>query len=114
MSDLLQNPEPYIETYYRDTLNTNEKRTPLSTNIDTDICVIGGGLAGLSTAIGLVEKNKQVTLIEANRIGWGASGRNGGYIAKGYAQGYKQLMKAVGLEHTKPVSYTHLTLPTKA
>ena len=101
MSDLSHNPEPYIETYYRDTLHTNEKRTPLSENIDTDICVIGGGLAGLSTAIGLVEKNKQVTLIEANRIGWGASGRNGGYIAKGYAQGYKQLMKAVGLEHTK-------------
>ena len=98
MSDFLA--EPYIETYYRDTLNTNEKRTPLSTNIDTDICVIGGGLAGLSTAIGLTEKNKQVVLIEANRIGWGASGRNGGYIAKGYAQGYK------------PVSYTHLTLPT--
>ena len=56
MSDLPQNPEPYIETYYRDTLNTNDKRTPLSENIDTDICVIGGGLAGLSTAIGLVEK----------------------------------------------------------
>jgi gamma-glutamylputrescine oxidase len=93
--------EPYIETYYRDTLNTNEKRIPLESDVDTDICVIGGGLAGLSTAIGLTEKNKQVTLIEANRIGWGASGRNGGFVAKGYACGYKQLVKQVGLDHTK-------------
>lgn len=93
--------EPYIETYYRDTLNTNNKCHALSEDIDTDICVIGGGLAGLSTAVGLVEKGKQVTLIEANRIGWGASGRNGGFVAKGYAQGYKQLVKQVGLDHTK-------------
>lgn len=93
--------EPYIETYYRDTLNENFQRPPLSENIDTDICVIGGGLAGLSTAIGLVEKGKKTVLIESNRIGWGASGRNGGFVAKGYAQGYKQLVKQVGLEHTK-------------
>jgi len=93
--------EKYIETYYRDTLNTNNQRPSLEGDADTEICVIGGGLAGLSTALGLVEKGKRVILVEANRIGWGASGRNGGYIAKGYAQGYKQLMKMVGLEHTK-------------
>ena len=103
MSDFQMHPkpEPYIETYYRDTLHSNEERTPLMEDVDTDICVIGGGLAGLSTAIGLTEKSKKVILIEANRIGWGASGRNGGYIAKGYAQGYKQIMKMVGLEQTK-------------
>ena len=94
-------PEDYIKTYYRDTLHSNEKRTPLAENIDTDICVIGGGLAGLSTAIGLVEKGKKAVLIESNRIGWGASGRNGGFVAKGYAQGYTQLIKKVGLGHTK-------------
>jgi gamma-glutamylputrescine oxidase len=93
--------EPYIETYYRDTLNTNNKRAALTHDVDTDICVIGGGLAGLSTAIGLTEKSKDVVLVEANRIGWGASGRNGGYIQKGYACAYKQLVKKVGLEHTK-------------
>ncbi len=93
--------EPYIETYYRDTLNSNEERQSLSENIDTEVCVIGGGLAGLSTALGLVEKGKRVTLIEANRIGWGASGRNGGFVAKGYASGYRSLVKKVGLEHTQ-------------
>ncbi len=93
--------QPYIETYYRDTLNSNDKRAALSETTDTEICVIGGGLAGLSTALGLVEKGKRVKLIEANRIGWGASGRNGGFVAKGYAAGYRPLVKKVGLEHTK-------------
>ncbi len=93
--------ENYIETYYRDTLNTNNPRPSLEGDTDTEICVIGGGLAGLSTALGLVEKGKRVTLIESNRIGWGASGRNGGFVAKGYAGGYKQLVKKVGLPHTK-------------
>lgn len=100
MSEAFQYQE-YIETYYRDTLHYDNKRAPLESVIDTDICVIGGGLAGLSTAIGLTEKNKNVTLIEANRIGWGASGRNGGFVAKGFAAGYRPLVKKVGLEHTK-------------
>ena len=93
--------EPYIKTYYRDTLHDNNERSCLEEKIDTDICVIGGGLAGLSTALGLVERNKKCVLIEANRIGWGASGRNGGFVAKGYASGYRQLVKKVGLDHTK-------------
>ena len=94
-------PENYIDTYYRDTLHTDTPRPALEGEQQTDICVIGGGLAGLSTALGLVEKNKKTILLEANRIGWGASGRNGGFVAKGYAQGYRQLVEAVGLPHTK-------------
>ncbi|HPD82311.1 MAG: FAD-dependent oxidoreductase [Alphaproteobacteria bacterium] len=93
--------EDYLETYYRDTLNENRFRPALQEDVQTEICVIGGGLAGLSTALGLVEKGKKTTLIEANRIGWGASGRNGGFVAKGYAAGYRPLVKKVGLEHTK-------------
>ena len=93
--------DPYLETYYRDTLHKNIKRPALEEEAQTEICVIGGGLAGLSTALGLVEKGKKVILVEANRIGWGASGRNGGFVAKGYASGYRQIQKKVGLEHTK-------------
>ncbi|MEM9468861.1 MAG: FAD-binding oxidoreductase [Pseudomonadota bacterium] len=92
----------YIPTYYRDTLHENQQRQSLTHDIETDVCIIGGGLAGLSTATGLLEKGvKNVTLIEANRIGWGASGRNGGFVAKGYAAGYRPLVKKVGLDHTR-------------
>ena len=93
--------EPYIKTYYRETLCNNKERPALDSDIDTEICVIGGGLAGLSTALGLIEKGKKVTLIEANRIGWGASGRNGGFVAKGYACSYDKLVKSVGIDHTR-------------
>lgn len=93
--------QSYIDTYYRDTLHDNTPRPSLQEDTQTEICVIGGGLAGLSTALGLVEKGKKAILIEANRIGWGASGRNGGFVAKGYAAGYRPLVKKVGLEHTK-------------
>ncbi|MCI5061181.1 MAG: FAD-binding oxidoreductase [Alphaproteobacteria bacterium] len=92
---------PYIETYYRDTLVSNVERPSLEGQEKTEICVIGGGLAGLSTALGLVEKGKKVTLIESNRIGWGASGRNGGFVAKGYSASHERLVKKVGLERAQ-------------
>ena len=49
-----------------------------------DVCIIGGGLTGVATAVELSERGYKVVLLEANRIGWGASGRNGGQIIGGY------------------------------
>ncbi len=97
----MSDTQDYIETYYRDTLKSDKSRPVLDGEMRADVCVIGGGLAGLSTALGLAEYKKKVILLEANRIGWGASGRNGGFVAKGYACGYRQLVKQVGLPHTK-------------
>ena len=92
----------YIDNYYSRTLHNNQKRPALDETTEAAVCVIGGGLAGLSTALSLLEKGmKNVVVLEANRIGWGASGRNGGFVAKGYACGYRQLVKQVGLDHTK-------------
>jgi len=51
----------------------------------SDVCVIGGGIAGCSAALGLAEKGYRVVLLEAERIGWGASGRSGGQIIPGFA-----------------------------
>jgi gamma-glutamylputrescine oxidase len=92
---------PYIDSYYRDTLNTNKKRALLNETKRVDVCVIGGGLAGLSTALGLAERQKNVVLLEVNRVGWGASGRNGGFVIKGYARDYKSLVARLGLDHTR-------------
>ena len=52
-------------------------------NLSTDICVIGGGLTGVSSALNLSKKGFKVILVEARKIGWGASGRNGGQLGIG-------------------------------
>lgn len=96
-------PEPgYIDNYYTRTLTESDIAYPsLQGREDADVCVIGGGLAGMNTALALAQRGKSVILVEAKRIGWGASGRNGGFVAKGYACDHNELMRRVGLEHAQ-------------
>ncbi len=58
---------------------------PLGGDVVADTCVVGGGLAGLSAALELARAGQKVMLLEARRIGWGASGRNGGQALAGFA-----------------------------
>jgi len=51
--------------------------------IDTDVCIVGAGYSGLSTGLHLAEKGCKVTIVEGARVGWGASGRNGGQVVNG-------------------------------
>jgi gamma-glutamylputrescine oxidase len=73
----------YVDSYYAASANPAPLRPRLYGEESADICVIGGGYSGLSASITLLEKGYQVTLVEAERIGWGASGRNGGQIVNG-------------------------------
>lgn len=91
----------YIDTYYSRTLRGDRHYTPLARTVYTDVCVIGGGLAGLNTALGVIERGKQAVVIEARRIGWGGSGRNGGFVAKGYAASEMSILKSQGVEKAK-------------
>lgn len=68
---------------------------------ETDVCIIGGGYTGLSTAIHLRKLGFKVVLLEANRIGWGASGRNGGHVGTGQRADQAALEKWVGLDAAK-------------
>jgi gamma-glutamylputrescine oxidase len=63
---------------------------------EADVCVIGGGLAGLTTALELARRGKSVALLEARRIAWGASGRNGGFVSSGFAWSVDQIAGRVG------------------
>ncbi|WP_283148808.1 NAD(P)/FAD-dependent oxidoreductase [Silvimonas soli] len=66
---------------------TREPDDPaLQGNIDADVCIIGGGFTGLSTAIALRQRGLSVVVLEAERVGWGASGRNGGQVLVGFAK----------------------------
>jgi len=63
-----------------------------------DVCVVGGGFSGLNTAIELAERGLSVVLLEAHRIGWGASGRNGGQLIRGVGHGLDQFAPIIGAE----------------
>jgi gamma-glutamylputrescine oxidase len=71
-------------SYYEASVVRPPPSSPLSEHVSCDVCVIGGGYAGISAALELAERGYSVTLLEAQRIGWGASGRNGGQAIVGF------------------------------
>lgn len=71
-------------SYYEASVQRPSPSAPLCEAITADVCVIGGGYAGLSAALELAERGYAVALLEAQRIGWGASGRNGGQAIVGF------------------------------
>lgn len=73
----------YPGSYYAASANDAPERPALDDVFTTDICVVGAGYTGLSTALHLAEKGHAVAIIEGARVGWGASGRNGGQIVNG-------------------------------
>lgn len=88
----------YPLTYYAATARLPFQRPALPGSVRCDVCVVGGGLAGLSAALELAERNYNVHLVEEHRIGWGASGRSGGQCLVGTAVAQRQLETLVGLE----------------
>ena len=85
-------------TWYEATTDRGEVRASLLGTVKTDVCVVGGGLAGLTTALELSRRKKRVVLLEAERLAWGASGRNGGFVSNGFAEGIENIQKRVGLD----------------
>ena len=88
----------YIDTYYRRTLATEESYPPAEGTLKTDICIVGGGLAGLTAALNLARAGRSVLLLEAERVAWGASGRNGGFVSPGYATSLSAIERQTGRE----------------
>lgn len=76
----------YPASYYAATANSASARSELQDNKQVDVCVIGAGYTGLSTALFLLEKGYSVVVLEAAKVGFGASGRNGGQIVNSYSR----------------------------
>ncbi|WP_298719385.1 FAD-binding oxidoreductase [uncultured Oceanisphaera sp.] len=76
----------HVNSYYAASANQHAPWPQLTDDIRCDVCVVGGGYTGLSTALFLVEAGFDVVLLEASRIGYGASGRNGGQIVNSYSR----------------------------
>ncbi|HZX81252.1 MAG TPA: FAD-binding oxidoreductase [Lysobacter sp.] len=88
--------------YYAATLPPAPPLPALRGGVDAAVCVVGGGFAGLNTALGLAERGAQgVVLVEAHRIGHGASGRNGGFVFGGFSRGEDALLADLGAQHAR-------------
>ncbi len=83
-------------TWYDTEAGQAEAFKQLSSHRNVDCCVIGGGLAGLTTALELSRAGQSVVLLEADRLAGGASGRNGGFVSSGFSEGSETIFKAVG------------------
>lgn len=90
--------EHYPPSYYYSTLKYHRRYQALSQELVADVCIVGGGFTGVATAIELAERGYKVVLLEAKKIGWGASGRNGGQMIKGIGHDLDSFRKAIGQE----------------
>ncbi|MDX1508407.1 MAG: FAD-dependent oxidoreductase, partial [Woeseiaceae bacterium] len=88
-------PQPHTGSYYAATANVITDYAPLRGDQSADVCVVGAGFTGISTALHLAERGYDVCVVEAHRVGWGASGRNGGQIIGGIA-GERAIARAAG------------------
>ena len=86
---------PHTGSYYAASVNVKTDFAPLEGSVNADVCVIGAGFTGISTALHLAERGYNVHVVEANKVGWGASGRNGGQMIGGIA-GEKAILKHHG------------------
>jgi gamma-glutamylputrescine oxidase len=92
------NVNEHARSYYAATVNAMPRRAPLAGDLSADVCVVGGGFTGVNTAIELAQRGLSVILLEARRIGWGASGRNGGQLIRGIGHDVSGFTRYVGEE----------------
>jgi gamma-glutamylputrescine oxidase len=86
-----------MDNFYEATVARPSAYAPLAGRHSVDVCIVGGGLAGLSTALGLAERGvANVAVLEARQVGFGASGRNGGFVFGGYSLDCADLLKTLG------------------
>ncbi|MEA2906906.1 MAG: hypothetical protein QOI12_4293 [Alphaproteobacteria bacterium] len=91
----------YAPGWYTETMVAVPERGPLTADLDVEVAVVGGGLAGLTAARELARRGWSVAVLEARRIAWNASGRNTGFVLPGYAESMDVVVRRVGLEHAK-------------
>ncbi|MEM7221980.1 MAG: FAD-binding oxidoreductase [Pseudomonadota bacterium] len=91
----------HTDSYYAASAIGLDEHPALADPMSCDVCVVGGGFTGLSAALHLAERGYDVILLEAERLGWGASGRNGGQLNTGQRKDQGTLERLVGKAHAR-------------
>ena len=86
------------DSYYAATAPGSERHRALAGRERADVCIVGAGFTGVSAALHLAERGYSVIVLEAERVGWGASGRNGGQMGSGMRQSMCSLERSCGPE----------------
>ena len=89
-------PPDHPDSWYAATAHPAPPRPPPEGDLDVDVCVVGAGFSGLSTALHLAAAGREVVVLEGARVGWGASGRNGGQIVNGLNAGLDTIERRHG------------------
>ncbi|HSI51236.1 MAG TPA: FAD-binding oxidoreductase [Ideonella sp.] len=90
-------------SYYAATAPRTQGHAALSGDLEADVAIVGGGLAGLTAALDLAKLGRKVVLLEARQVGWGASGRNGGQAIHGLACDQTEIEAQLGLDDARKV-----------
>src|SRR5215467_4672023 len=93
--------QDYGSTWYAGTTPLPPSRVPLNYDLDVDVCVIGGGLAGLTAAREVARRGWSAAVVEARRVAWNASGRNSGLVSSGYSAQIEKIVERIGLPAAK-------------
>jgi len=89
----------HLATYYAGCYpGTIAQRPRLEASLDCDVLIVGAGFSGLHCALRLAQSGKRVVVLEASRVAWAASGRNGGQALLGWSCDMPPLEKALGLQ----------------
>ena len=89
----------FSDSYYAATAPAGEPHRALAGRETADVCIVGAGFTGISAALHLAERGYSVVVLEAERVGWGATGRNGGQIGSGMRESMSALERSVGAAH---------------
>jgi gamma-glutamylputrescine oxidase len=93
----------HVRSYYAASAHPAPERPALEESVECEVCVIGAGIAGCSTALHLAEKGLAVVLLEEHRVGWGASGRSGAQAIYGVGSGQRKLERLIGASGARAV-----------
>lgn len=90
--------DEYPNSYYFASKSKSIEYPILTESIDADVCIVGAGFSGIATALELAKRGVSVVVLEAHKIAWGASGRNGGQLIRGIGHDLEGFRNTVGQE----------------
>jgi gamma-glutamylputrescine oxidase len=96
-----RNPDAHVDSWYAQSADPAPAHPSLQGRETADVVILGAGLTGLSAALELAEAGLSVIVVEARRVGWGASGRNGGQVIVGFGCDQSKLAAMVGMETSR-------------